>query len=401
MGLSHHTTGLTLREKFYVRPGALTETLKSFRQDTGIGRAVIVSTCNRFEIYATRGSPDAAAWILGRAPEIADQMQGRMTPRTGIDAITHLFSVAAGLDAQVLGETQILGQVRDSYEAARIVGMTDAGLNMLFQRALSVGKRVRAETKLAETPVSVSSIAVRLCEKIFDTLKNRHALVVGAGEISSLAAEHLVERGARITIFSTRRRESAEDLARALSSPCQPVENLPGQLAGADIVVSSSGAPHALITAEHVRQAQFIRNGRPLFLVDLAVPRNIAADAANFENVFLYNLDDLDAIAAEHRREREKEIPKCEHLIRDEADAFWAAWDSAAQEDTLRRFHSRIADVVDQELMRSGVDGTAREALKKSIPNRILSEAFRKSRTEMAGHDRHTLLEALKEFFGL
>lgn len=401
LGLSHKTTELEIREKIYVRPAALAETLQRFKRDTGIAHAVILSTCNRFELYAHERSDACLAWILSLAPGLEEEIQARRVVRPMEAAVEHLFSVAAGLDAQVLGETQILGQVRDAYEASRQAGMTSSALNTLFQRALSVGKRVRTETRLAETPVSVSSIAVRLCEKIFESLHGRRALVVGAGEIASLAAEHLLERGARITIFSTRRREPAEDLARTLSVDCRPVEDLPACLTDADIVINGSGAPHILLTAEHLRDAHRRRKGRPLFLVDLGVPRNIAPEASELENVFLYNIDDLDAIANEHRREREREIPLCEGMIRSEAQAYRESRSGAAQEETLRRFHSRIADVVEQELLRSGVDGTALEALKKSIPNRILSEAFRKSRAGIADPDRRTLLAALRNFFGL
>lgn len=414
VGLSHHTTDLALRETIHVPPKALPAALEQLRDycktasvtppdvtpDAPL-EAVILSTCNRFEVYSLYAPGAIAGWIAGRAPQIRSELDGRLTTRLDKETVRHLFSVAGGLEAQVVGETQILGQVKDAYETARHAGMTGHILNLLFQRALAVGKRIRTETKLAETPVSVSSVAVRLCEKIFDRLAGRQVLVVGAGEISCLAAEHLFERGAHLTIFSTRSREPAEALAASVSASCLPIESMPSHLADADIVISGSGAPHLLLPADAVRNAQKIRRGRPLFLVDLAVPRNIDPAAAALENVFLYNLDDLDDIARDHRREREKEIPQCERIIQEEADAFWDRMNEATLEEPLRRFHARISGVVEQELRRSGLSGDSLETLKNSIPNRILSEAFKRSRGEFAEQDRQTLLRALKEFFGL
>lgn len=401
VGLSHRTTDIGLREKIYVRPAHLQASLEELRDGLGIQEAVILSTCNRFEIYTT-GEPDGLKhWISSRAGERAAEVSKMLALFRQLEAIRHLFSVAGGLEAQVLGETQILGQVREAYEAAQKIRMTGPALNTLFQRAITVGKRLRRETRLSETPVSVSSVAVRLCEKIFGNLAGHRALIVGAGEISSLAAEQLFERGAKLTIFSTRGREAAESLAQLLASPCRPMEDLPLLLAQADIIVSASGAPHILVKKSEIQEAQHQRNFRPLLLVDLAIPRDIDPEVEKLENVFLYNLDDLQGIAEEHRREREKEIPKCEEIIHEEAGLFWEATTGAEHESTLRRFHEQIAHVVDQELTRAGISGMPLESLRKSIPNRILSEAFKRSRGHLAADERQALLKALKEFFGL
>jgi len=400
VGVSHHTADLSLRERIHLRPSVLPEALADLRETCGLEEAVILSTCNRFEIYSP-ADRDAAGWIGRRAPEFAPELSSRLTTFKEKDAVRHLFSVAGGLEAQVLGETQILGQVKEAYEISRQHGMTGQILNMLFQRALTVGKRIRAETRLAETPVSVSSVAVRLCEKIFGRLEGRRVLVVGAGEISTIAAEHLHERGARLEIFSTRSREPAEALARSFSAPCLPVESLAGRLPDADIVISGSGAPHLLLTADAVRIAQKQRAGRPLFLVDLAIPRDIDPASAGLDNVFLYNLDDLDEIARDHRHEREQEIPRCEAIIREETESFWDRLAHAQLEEPLRRFHARITSVVEEELRRSNISPDSLESLKKSIPNRVLSEAFAKSRRGGRAQDRQALVQALKEFFGL
>lgn len=401
LSVTHKTADVSLREKIHVRPADLAETLAGARSAIPTAEMVILSTCNRLEIYATEGEQAARSWLVSRAPELSGEIESRLVTQTERSAVRHLFSVASGLEAQILGETQIMGQVKDAYEAAHRAGLTGSLMNHLFQRALTVGKRVRTETHLAETPVSVSSVAVRLCEKIFGDLSGRLALIVGAGEISWLAAEHLAERGARLAIFSTRGRQNAEEMSRALSAPCYSFDEIKTHLPLADIAVSGSGAPHLLLTEAAVQSAQSARHGRPLFIVDLAVPRNIDPAISGLENVFLYNLDDLDGIAREHRAEREKEIPHCEQIILEEADAFMDRWDGARMEEPLRRFHAKISDVVSQELARAGVNSDQKASLIKSIPNRILSEAFKRSRGDIDESDRETMLKVLKEFFGL
>ncbi len=401
VGLSHKTTDLVMREKIYVRPAVLPNALDQLRRHAGLSEAVILSTCNRFEVYSFNGPESVGRWIASLAPDVSSDLTGKLQTWRKKDSVRHLFSVAGGLEAQVVGETQILGQVKDAYETAKRLGMTGPMLNTLFQRALAVGKRVRTETKLAETPVSVSSVAVRLCEKIFGRLAGRQVLVIGAGEISCLAAEHLYERGAKLTIFSTRSRDNAEALAKTVEAPCYLLDGVRSHLGTADIVISGSGAPHILLTADDIRQAQSQHQGRLLFLVDLAIPRDIDPASSGIENVFLYNLDDLDGIAKEHRLEREREIPRCEQIIQEETEMFWGRLTGAIEENALHRFHSRISDVVEQELQRSGIAGEPLESLKKSIPNRILSEAFKRSRGEIDERDRQTFLKALKEFFGL
>ncbi len=400
VGLSHKTTDLSIREKIHLRPSALKSALERLRGDLSLTEAVILSTCNRFEVYAFNDRDEVRNWIARLSPDLSAGVSEKLETWEDKDSVRHLFSVASGLEAQVVGETQILGQVKDAYEAAREAGMTGGMLNPLFQRALAVGKRVRTETKLVESPVSVSSVAVRLCEKIYGGLAGRSVLIVGAGEISALAAEQLFERGARLTLFSTRSPESAQKLARVFGVSCHAMDQLPRHLPAADMVISGSGAPHQLISAEDIRQVQRLRKNRLLFLVDLAIPRDIDPAASGVENVFLYNLDDLDGIAQEHRREREQEIPKCERIVLEEAEEFWIRVTGSVEDLALHRFHSHLSDVVDQELRRAGLADETLEALKKSIPNRIMSEAFKRSRAAGPA-DRLTLLRALKEFFGL
>lgn len=401
VGLSHRTTDIDLREQLYIRPSALPNALEEIRQDLGVPEAVILSTCNRFEIYLPSELESAARWIAGRVKHSGAELEKLLKPYRRADAVQHLFSVAGGLEAQVVGEPQILGQVRDAYETARRMNLTGPVLNPLFQRAISVGRRVRTETRLSEIPVSVSSVAVRLCEKIFGRLGDRTVLVVGAGEMAGLAAQQLHERGARIVLFSTRGRDSAEQLARIFDAKTLPLESLPDMIPSADIVISASGAPHLVVQARDIQASQEKRKFRPLFLVDLAVPRNIDPAADRIDNVFLYNLDDLQGISDEHRRDREKEIPRCEGIIREEVLRFWESVSSAREETAIRRLHEQIASVVGQELSRAGIAEESQAALKKSIPNRILSEAFKRSRAPFQADDRQALLRALKEFFGL
>lgn len=397
VGVDHHAAPLEAREKLHTPPEQLASALASLATVAEPHEAVILSTCNRFEVYGT-GSPNLARdWIIDRGGESVEPL---LTTIRGIDAIRHLFSIAGSIESQIVGETQILGQVKTAYETAYGANLTCALFNVLFQTALSVGKRVRNETRIAETPVSTSSVAVRLFEKIFTGLAGRRVVVIGAGEMARLAAEHLKDRGAVITIVSTRRHSSAEKLANDLSADAVTYDQLEKYLALADGVICGSNAPHVMVTVAHVHSAQTLRRNRPLFLVDLAIPRDVEPAAGDIENVFLYNIDDLEGIAAEHRKEREMEIPKARAIIDEETALFWERHELCAHDEALKNLHSHITSVVAQELSRAGVSPDAADALKKSIPNRVLSEAFKRSRA--AGHaERRTLSAALRNFFGL
>ncbi|HJS57221.1 MAG TPA: glutamyl-tRNA reductase [Vicinamibacteria bacterium] len=325
VGVSHRTAPLDVREALAFPRERLQEALARARAEAGLAEAMILSTCNRVEVYgrAAEGAPtEAVARFLeafhGRA-------SGTLGPYayavSGEAAVRHAFRVAASLDSMVIGEPQILGQVKEAYEVAEAAKSLGPSLGALRNRCLSAAKRARSETRIGQNAVSVSSVAVELARKIFGSLKDRAVLLVGAGKMSELSARHLVGGGARATVLGGRTFPKAEELAATLGGHAAPFEALQAELAKADVVISSTGAPHAVIRREDVAAAVRSRR-RPLFLIDIAVPRDIEPDVRDLANVFLYDLDDMKAVAEANLRERRKEAAAAEAIVEAEVRAF-------------------------------------------------------------------------------
>ena len=325
VGLNHETAPVAVREALAFPKERLAEALARVRQEAGLGEAVILSTCNRVEVYgrSTEASLDAVAAFLARFHE---REPGEIAPHLyrleGEAAVRHAFRVAASLDSMVMGEPQILGQVKDAYEAAEKAGSLGSVLNALRNRSIAAAKRARTETAIGRNAVSVSHVAVELARKIFGELRDRSVLLVGAGKMSELAARQMVRDGARASVLGGRTFEKAEQLAAALGGRAAPFEALRGELARADIVISGTGAPGVVIQRADVEAAQASRRGRPLFLIDIAVPRDIAEDAGKVPGVFLYDLDDVKKVAEANLRERKKEASAAETILEEEIREF-------------------------------------------------------------------------------
>lgn len=323
VGVSHRTAPVAVREALAFAADDLPGALQWFRREAGVDEVMILSTCNRVEVYA-RGlaeKAEALAALLrahGRAPGRAEPLLYRLT---GDDAVRHAFRVAAGLDSMVVGEPQVLGQLKAAYEVAEKAGTLGGGLGALRQRSLSAAKRVRTETGIGRHAVSVSHVAVELARKIFGGLAGRRVLIVGAGKMSGLAARRLLKDGATATVLG-RTRARAEALARELDGRAAGLEALPEELAQADVVISSTGAPSAVIRRADVEAARARRGGRPLFLVDIAVPRDVDPAVRELSGVFLYDLDDLKAVADANLRERQREAAAAETVVAQEAAAY-------------------------------------------------------------------------------
>ncbi len=325
VGLNHETAPVAVREALAFPKETLPEALARVREETGLGEAVILSTCNRVEVYgrSTEESKDAVAAFLARyhAREPGD-IAPHLYRLEGEAAVRHAFRVAASLDSMVMGEPQILGQVKDAYEAAEKAGSLGAVLNALRNRSIAAAKRARTETAIGRNAVSVSHVAVELARKIFGELRDRAVLLVGAGKMSEVAARQMVRDGARASVLGGRTFEKAEQLAAALGGRAAPFEALRSELARADIVISGTGAPGVVIRREDVEAAQAARRGRPLFLIDIAVPRDVAEDAAKVPGVFLYDLDDVKKVAEANLRERKKEASAAEAIVEEEIREF-------------------------------------------------------------------------------
>ncbi len=321
LGLNHRTASVDVREQFALAESKLPELLESMRAETSAEEAVILSTCNRVEIYAaTEGAQsqllnELRAFLL-RDREVDDEVFYELC---GAEAVEHLFKVASGLDSMVLGETEILGQLKDAYQIALEHKHTGGRLNKAFQKAFNAAKQIRTETNIQRGSVSVANVAVELAGKIFDRLNNRTVMVIGAGDTSEKTARALLSRGAQSVIVSNRSLERAEALAAELGGKAVSFENWESEFADIAIIISSTSAPHYVLDRKKLEPLQKLRQHRPLLLVDIAVPRDIEPEVNFLEDVYLYNIDDLQAIADDYLRLREEEIAKCNSIVQAKA----------------------------------------------------------------------------------
>jgi glutamyl-tRNA reductase len=325
VGLNHETAPIAVREALAFPKERLAEALARVREETGLAEAMILSTCNRVEVYGRSARPatESVSTFLARFHSHArESLDPHLYRLEGELAVRHAFRVAASLDSMVLGEPQILGQVKAAYEAAEKAGSLGSVLNALRNRSIAAAKRARTETAIGHNAVSVSHVAVELARKIFGQLRERAVLLVGAGKMSELAARQMVRDGARASVLGGRTFEKAEQLASALGGRAAPFESLRDELGRADIVISGTGAPGIVVRRDDVEAAQAARRGRPLFLIDIAVPRDIAADAGAVPGVFLYDLDDIKKVAEANLRERKKEASAAEAILEREIREF-------------------------------------------------------------------------------
>jgi len=324
IGLSHHSSPVTVREKFAFGDAKVPAALQTIRESGIAEEAVILSTCNRVEIYAATSLEPRQAFqelqeFLVRIHDYRDPLTDEIYKIAEPDSLEHLFKVASGLDSMVLGETEILGQLKKAYELALQHQHTGVRLNKAFQRAFNVAKHIRTETNIQRGSISVASVAVELAEKIFDSLNQRQVMVIGAGETSEKAARALLSRGAHSVIVSNRSHERAVALAAELGGRAVHFEDWAREFEKIDIIISSTSAPHYVLDRTRLEPLMKLRRNRPLLLIDIAVPRDIEPEVNFMEDVYLYNIDDLQSIAANYLRQRKEEIARCEAIIREKA----------------------------------------------------------------------------------
>lgn len=326
LGLSHHTSPVTVRERFAFAEARIPAALETIRASGIADEAVILSTCNRVEIYVSTSldAQRAAAELqdlLVRIHDFRDPITDELYKFSEPESVEHLFKVASGLDSLVLGETEILGQLKKAYDLALQHKHTGARLNKIFQRAFNVAKQIRTETNIQRGSVSVGSVAVELAEKIFSELENRTVLVIGAGDTSEKTARSLHSRGAKNILVTNRSYDRAAALAAELNGRAVPFENWPRDTSSVDIIISSTSAPGYVIDPEKLQPLVKHRRGEPVLLIDIAVPRDIDPQVNLMEDVFLYNIDDLQAIATDYLKQRQDEIARCNEIIREKAHA--------------------------------------------------------------------------------
>lgn len=412
VGISHHTAPLELRERLGISRSMLPAALGRLA-DEGHHDVVLLSTCNRTEVYAGAADPQ----ITGRrvADCLADYrgvdrrlLDAALYVRSDADAARHLFRVAAGLDSLVVGEPEILGQVKDAYRTASDTQGTGALINRLFHGALGIGKRVRTDTGLGEGAVSLSYAALTLARKIFGELSSRRMVVFGAGEMARLCAVHFRQHVAEILI-ATRRQDRGDALAADVHATVVPWTERLEALAGADVLVSATGAQEIVVDVTDMRRSLASRRGRPLFVVDLAVPRDVDPAVARLEDVFLYNIDDLSGIVQENLARRQDAVAQAEQLVNEEVTA-WIGWTrSRAAVPTVVALRERFERVRQAELdrlaPRLGTLGPEARARVDEI-TRLMVEKLLLTPTEQlkAIDDRETMAAcsaALRRLFAL
>jgi glutamyl-tRNA reductase len=327
LGLNHLTAPVSLREQVAFDEDAAGAALRELASEPGIEEAMILSTCNRTELYVgvAEGAQDIPQAWLNRhhhlTPGKLDEFLYRHEER---DAVRHVFRVATGLDSMVLGEPQILGQVKDAYQQARQAHVLKAPMDRLLQHTFAVAKRVRTDTRIGAHTVSVAFTAVRLAEQVFTDLEQACVLLIGAGDTIELAARHLAERHARRLIVANRTLETAQDLAGRYGGYAVALADLPQHLAEADIVISSTAARQPVVTRAMVEQAMASRRRKPMFMVDIAVPRDIEESVAEVPDVYLYGIDDLRQVIDDNRRSRETAAREADAIIDLQVDRYMA-----------------------------------------------------------------------------
>lgn len=410
VGLSHHTAPVELRERVALPDGELPDALRSLTLDHTFGEAVLLSTCNRVEIYASGDSGReliraARAHLTARAGgDIGDVLY----ERHGDDAVRHAFRVASSLDSLVVGEPQILGQLKDAYQAACDTGTVGSLLGRCFTRAFAVAKRVRTETGIAEGTVSVSSIAVELAKKIFGNLDGRSALLLGAGEMGEAAARSLAQTGAHLRVVN-RSAEKARALAASCGGEAVDYELLPSELVRADVVVTSTSSPHFVLTHALMKDVMRTRRHRPIFLIDIAVPRDIDPRVGDLDSVFLYDVDDLTKVAEENLASRKKEADAAERIISIEVEEF-AAWRRTLDlAPTIVALRERVSSVVAAEIERtapklknlSEEDRRAIERMGEAIVAKILHHPIRELKQAATEPDATSLIASTRRLFAV
>ncbi|MCG6118183.1 MAG: glutamyl-tRNA reductase [Aquimonas sp.] len=339
LGLSHQTAPVALREQVAFGADRLASALAELLGRPGIEEAALISTCNRTEVYAAvepGAEAEAARWLADHHRLEGEALRRCLYQHEDAAAVRHLFRVATGLDSLVLGEPQILGQVKDAWQLAREVGALRGGLDRLFQHGFAVAKRVRTDTAIGAHPVSVAFAGVRLAQQVFSDLTDATVLLIGAGKTIELAARHLVEQRARRLLVANRTLEHAQALAARVGGYALPLEDLRQHLHEADIVISATAAREPLLNRADLALALRQRRHRPMFILDLAVPRDIAEDVATLEDVFLYTVDDLDQVIQENRRSRQTAATQAEAIIDLQVEHFLGWWRASQQQGLIR-----------------------------------------------------------------
>ena len=408
-GINHNTASLAIRERVAISPEQMTDALNDARRAGKLAEVAILSTCNRTEIYAVAETPaaDLLDWLANYHSVARAELEACHYRSEGSEAIGHMMRVACGLDSLVLGEPQILGQMKSAYAVARDVDAVGAGLHGAFQQVFGIAKRVRTETAIGENPVSVAYAAVSLAQQIFTRLEEDTALLIGAGETIELVARHLFEQGLRKLIVANRTLGRAAALAQQFGAEAILLADIPEQLHRADIVISSTASQLPLLGKGAVESALKRRKHKPMFMVDIAVPRDIEPEVGSLADVYLYTVDDLREVIDENKKSREAAARKADTIIAEGVEAYLhgrRALDSVA---TIKAYRRRA------EILRDGELAKAEKALAAGAePQQVLSQLARSLTNKLlhsptsvmknaSAEGRAQVIDSAQELFGL
>jgi glutamyl-tRNA reductase len=410
LGLNHKTAPIELRERLAIGPQQLEEATRSLLQAPGVLEGMILSTCNRVELLTSQ-EPDAPH-LLGFIGNYFDIDPQELSPHIyeyrQQEAVRHLFRVACSLDSMVIGEPQILGQVKSSYLAARSAGAVRGHLDRVLQRAFVVAKRVRSETQIGSSSVSIASVAVELARKIFGSLEDKRVLLVGAGKMSEQAARHLVNQGAGAVLVANRTHERAEQLAQRFGGRAIRFDDLYAHADQADIIITSTGSARPVFRREHAQHFLQQRRGRPMFFIDIAVPRDVDPEVNKLDGIFLYDIDDLQSVAGSHLKERGKAAELAEAMILAEVDKYERRLHALNVAPEIVQFQQSAEQMRRGELRRlanrlqslSPEQQDAVEALTRGLVNKFLHQPLQAIKAA-ASEGNSAAVDALREAFGV
>src|SRR5579872_42054 len=411
IGVNHNTAPVEVREKLAVPESRLPEAMKRLAAHPGVEEGVIFSTCNRVELLTqtTNGSADLRSFLGDYFQMDSTEFAPHLYEHAGRDAIRHLFRVASSLDSMIVGEPQILGQVKDAYATARAVGAVHSHLDLLLTRAFAVAKRVRTETAVGSSAVSVASVAVELAKKIFGSLQGKQVYLVGAGKMSELAARHLLAHGAASIFVANRTHERAAQLAAKFDGQAIRFEQLYETCDRADIVITSTGAPHAIFRREHGELFLSRRKNRPMFFIDIAVPRDVDAEMNKLDGIFVYDIDDLQQAVSVHVASRKQEADRAEAIINLEVERFQARLQARDVVPTIVSLQDHLETIRQAEIDRargrlgalSADQELALDSLTRGIVNKIMHTPISTLKTAARESEATTVVDVVRRLFNL
>lgn len=414
VGLSHKTAPVDVREKLSFPEATVPDAFKALMSYEGIKEGLILSTCNRVELYASaqdsaKGVEQIKKFISDYHKLSPESLELSLYVYTEGEAVRHTFRVASSLDSMVVGEPQILGQLKDAFELALKARTTSTILNKLLKKAISSAKRVRTETKIAESAVSISFAAVELARKIFGDLDGKTVMLLGAGEMAELAARHLLNNGVKSIMVTNRTFERAVELAKEFNGSAVHFEDFPTEMVMADILICSTGAPHYVVKHDAVSRVLKDRRHKPIFMIDISVPRNIDPDVNKIDNVYLYDIDDLQGVVNSNIEGRQKEAEKAEEIITREVETFLQWERSLDAVPTIVDLREKVEDIRKRELEKtlcqlnglSNEQRNAVEALSTAIVNKIVHAPIVVLKQEAAGATSEELFRFARKLFNL